>query len=204
MYKIAIFAALVFACGAIAQTPSWKIVTPAQPEQKTYLDSLITDTKQHHDLIHPILVKSEENETNERTVCSGSTSGTATTPDGSTNTYIGLSSDSVCRQLVDVHNETVMGMPDPANHRVWMIFAACTEGYSGGQKAIAAAGGGLFIHKHPCLMQEGPKLSVILSREKSGYYVYVGTTAQLGGKAKVSKYSVVEVKLFEVEETPLK
>lgn len=196
--KIAIVAAC--ASGAIAQTPSWKIVTPAQTEQKTYLDSLITDTKHHNGLIRPILVKSEESETNERVVCSGSTSGRATTIDGSNDTDISLSSDSACRQLTDVHNETVMGMPDPANHRVWLIFATCTEGYSGGQKAIAAAGGGLFIHKHPCLMQEGPKLSVILSKEKSGYYIYVGTTAQLGGKAKVSKYSLLEVKLFEVEE----
>lgn len=96
-----------------------------------------------------------------------------------------------------------MGVPDPPNHRVWLILATCTEGYSGGQKATAAATlgyGGLFIHKHPCLMQEGPNLSVILSDEKSGYYIYVGTTSQLGGKAKVSKYNVIEVKLFEVKE----
>jgi len=187
----------------IAQTPSWKIVTPTQPEQKTYLDSLVTDAKHHTGLIHPILVKSEASETNQRVVCSGSTSGTATTPEGSTNTDIDLSSDSVCRELADVHDETVMGMPDPANHRVWLILATCTEGYSGGQKATAVATlgyGGIFIHKHPCLMQEGPNLSVVLSNEKSRYYVYVGTTSQLGGKAKVSKYSVVEVKVFEVKE----
>jgi hypothetical protein len=192
--------------GAIAQTPLWNIVTPTQPDQKTYLDSLITDEKHHIGLIHPILLKSETTETNQRVVCSGFTSGTATTPDGSSTTDIDLSSSAVCRELADVHDETVMSMPDPANHRVWLIFAACTEGYSNGQKATAVATlgyGGIFMHKHPCIMQEGPNLSLILSNEKSGYYIYVGTTFQLGGKSKVSKYSVAEVKIFEVKE-PMK
>ena len=176
---------------------------PAQPQQKAYLDSLITDAKHHTGLIHPVLIKSEASQTNERVVCSGSTSGTATTPDESTTTNIDLSSTSVCRQLADVHNETVMGIPDPANHQVWLIFTACTEGYSGGQKATDAATlgyGRLFMHKHPCLMQEGPNLNVVLSSEKSGYYIYVGTASQLGGKVKVSKYGVMEVKLFVAKE----
>jgi hypothetical protein len=101
----------------------------------------------------------------------------------------------VCRALADVHAETVMGMSDPANHRVWLIFAACTESRSGIRTSVFGS-----TRVRPCLMQEGPDLNVILSKEKSGYYVYVGTTSQLGGKAKVSKYSVAEVKLFQVEE----
>jgi hypothetical protein len=202
--KMGIAVALACLSGAIAQTLPWKIVTPAQSDQKSYLDSLITDQKHHTGLIHPMLVKSETSETNEREVCRGSASGTATTPDGSATTNLDVSSDSVCAQLSDVHNETVMSIPEPAQHRVWLIFTACTEGYSGGQKATSVATlgvGNVFIHKHRCLMQEGPKLSVVLSKEKSRYYIYVGTTSQLGGKPKVSKYSVVEVKLFEIVES---
>ncbi len=206
MLEIAITpVALCCAIGAIAQTPQWEIVTPTQSDQKAYLDSLITDKtdKAHpHNLIRPLLVKSETSETNLREVCSGSTSGSATTANENAPTNIELSSTSVCLQLADVHNETVMGLPDPANHQVWLIFTACTEGFSRAQKSTALATmgyGALFMHKHPCLMQEGPNLSVVLAQEKSGYYIYVGTTSQLGGKAKVSQYSVVEVKLFKLK-----
>ena len=215
LFKITALAVLACASGALAQQPaantpskvSWQIVTPAPAEQKAYLDSLITDKKHHGNLIHPKLLYSDVSETNQRSVCSGYASGTADTPEGSTTTDIDLSTSSVCRQLADVHNETVMVMPDPANHRAWMIFASCTSGYSGGQKATAAATmgyGALFMHKHPCLMQEGPNLSVVLGKEKHGYFIYVGTTSQLGGKAKVSKYNVVEVKQFVVKQNAAK
>lgn len=202
---LALIAAVAYLPAAFVQTPSAQVVPLTQAEQKGYLDSVIAGlpdgAKHHGGLIHPLLIKSESSETNERVVCSGASSGTASTPEGSTTTDIDLSSRSVCRQLADVHNETVMGMPDPVNHRVWLIFVACTEGYSGGQEATNAATlgyGHLFMHKHPCFMQEGPNLNVVLAKEKHGYFVYVGTVSQLGAKPKVSKYTVIEVKAFDL------
>ncbi|HEX5423269.1 MAG TPA: hypothetical protein VFW94_06950 [Candidatus Acidoferrales bacterium] len=207
LFKIASLVVLASASGALAQQPaantpskaSWQIVTPAQAEQKAYLDSLITDRKHHGNLIHPKLLYSDVSETNQRSVCSGYASGTADTPKGSTWTDIGMSFSSVCRQLADVHNETVMVMPDPANHRAWMIFANCTEKRSGIRTSVFS-----YTRVHPCLMQEGPNLSVVLGKEKHGYFIYVGTTSQLGGKGKVSKYTVVEVKQFVVKQNAAK
>lgn len=48
------------------------------------------------------------------------------------------------------------------------------------------------------------RTSVVLGKEKHGYFIYVGTTSQLGGKGKVSKYTVVEVKQFVVKQNAAK
>jgi hypothetical protein len=148
--------------------PGYTITTPSLQEQAEYLDSLLPPGKSS-DVVKPLLLSSAENQVNERTLCSGSSTGTAT-PVGDSGSYTtNASTDEVCKLVHDEHNETLLSFPNPSAHEVHILFIDCTSGYSGKQKATAVATlgyGALFEHKHTCFMQEGPQLSIVLSREK--------------------------------------
>lgn len=193
------------------------ILTPMSPrEQQTYLNGLLPPKKR----VGPIsayLVVSNSAKVNNRTACAGGAFGTASPSYAQPGGFdVHTDTNTLCHQLYDLRNRTVLGIPDSlpphamahplppgVKHETGhLIFMACTSGLSKKQKALALSTmgyGALFEHKHPCLMQEGPVVRVVLGREKHGQWdVGVGTFKRLGGKVKVSEYGVVKVEKFEV------
>ncbi len=198
-------------------------------EQTSYLNNLLLQWQrvEHHKknqrhkkkqrwaLISAELLASGEQKVHVRTVCTESGEGTASPSYSQSKSYdIDTYSNTLCRQLHDVKSGVVLAVADSkqslSKNGAWrsghLIFLACTSGYSKRQKGLALGTlgyGALFMHKHPCIMQEGPIVHVVLEREKHGEWsVYVGTKERLGGKAKVSKYAVIKVEKFAISPTP--
>lgn len=206
-------------------SPNPNFIDLAANEQTTYLNSLLLrwQNKEQHGkkkdwaLINADLLISSTREVNGRTVCSGSGQGTARPSSGESKAYdIDFYSDAVCRQLNDVQSGVVLATADSKQsfgaNGAWrsghLIFLACTSGYSKRQKGLALGTmgyGALFMHKHACIMQDGPIVHVVLERKKHGEWsVYVGTHERLGDKGKVSEYAVIKVEKFDVTQSSQK
>ena len=197
------FAGVFPAGGQDKAPPKVNLVNLSPDQQESYLAGLIPEGKEYG-TVYALLLVFGSIDVNQRTVCSGSGSGTARPSYNGSETYdVNIDTDSVCRELHDVRNRVVLAMPDAgAAQTGHLIFMECTTGFSKGQKGVALGTmgyGALFMHKHGCFMQEGPKVGVVLKREKHEQWsVYVSTQEKLGGKSRLSKYDVAMVKTFEV------
>lgn len=209
MKRILPLLAIVCICASVR--PAWtqtennvqpkydvRVATMSLAEQKAWLDTLIPSRQQH--VTAPLyLLQSVSQETNQRTICTEESQSSVNdfAAQAGFAPQIFTRGSAACSQLADLHSEVVLGRPDPENYLTGKILSvACTSGYSGKQKGaiVATFGyGALFTHRHECWMQQGPIVRIVLSREKQGYFFYVGTVAQVGGKATVSKYAVTSV-----------
>ncbi len=106
-----------------------------------------------------------------------------------------------CRDLASYGTSALLRFPDPTKPNIAHdVIVACHGQHKVNQTALAISTygiGNIFARSKWCVMQEsGQYGGMSLERKKNGQFdVLVATVDKVGGKPKLSKFDVVEVRL---------